>query len=120
MLSGEKIAITKKIRKGDKVHVIAGCSKGQSGEVLVYENGRVIIRGVNLKKKAVKPSKRNPKGGFQEIAASIHISNVRPADSEGNPIKVKVQTNDQGDRELYYVKDNERKVWRSIRAMNKE
>ncbi|MRJ06804.1 MAG: 50S ribosomal protein L24 [Epsilonproteobacteria bacterium] len=68
-----------KIKKGDKVKVITGDDKGKEGEVLrvIPKEAKVIVKGVNLKKKAVKPTEENPKGGFQYIEAPIHISNVK-------------------------------------------
>ena len=106
---------TKKVRSGDRVVVIAGNSKGQHGVVKSYRNDRVILEGINVRKKAVKPSQQNPKGGFAEIEAPIHISNVRPCDEQGKPLKVKINVNDKGERELCAVaKDGTRSVLRSV------
>jgi large subunit ribosomal protein L24 len=67
-----------KIKKGDKVKVIAGNNKGTEGTVLkVYPlSSRVTVEGVQLIKKHVKPSASNPNGGILEREAPIHISNV--------------------------------------------
>jgi large subunit ribosomal protein L24 len=111
---------SKKVRKGDKVVVIAGNMKGQSGTVLECLEDRVIVEGINVRKKAVKPSQQNPKGGFQEIETPIHLSNVCPCDEAGQPLKLKVQTNESGERELFYMKDGERIIWRSIKGKRKE
>jgi large subunit ribosomal protein L24 len=68
-----------KIKKGDMVKVIAGDDKGKTGEVLkvIPKEAKVIVKGVNIAKKAVKPSDANPKGGFEYIEKPIHISNVK-------------------------------------------
>jgi large subunit ribosomal protein L24 len=70
-----------KIKKGDTVVVIAGNNKGATGRVLmVYPTTmRVLIEGVNLRKKAVRPSQQNPNGG---------IITVELADKKGKPTRV--------------------------------
>ena len=66
------------VKVGDAVKVIAGTSKGSEGKVLSIDRkkNRVIVEGVNMMKKHVKPSASNPQGGIVEAAAGIHISNV--------------------------------------------
>jgi large subunit ribosomal protein L24 len=58
--------------------VISGTSKGSEGKVLRIDRSkdRVIVEGVNVVKKHVKPSASNPQGGIEEVEAGIHISNV--------------------------------------------
>ncbi len=65
------------IKKGDKVIVLSGASKGKTGNVLeVFPNkNRAIVDGVNIVKKHTKPSNDNP-GGINEIPAPLHISNL--------------------------------------------
>ncbi len=82
-----------KIKKGDKVIVISGRSKGQQGEVLkvLREDGRVIVQGANLVKRHTKPSAKSA-GGMVQKEATIHISNVAHIDPvEGKPTKVGYQ-----------------------------
>lgn len=73
-----------KIKKGDKVKVIAGNNKGTKGTVLkVYPlSNRVTVEGVQIIKKHVKPSASNPNGGILEKEAPIHISNVMLLDGD--------------------------------------
>ena len=68
--------------KGDTVYVLAGDDKGKSGKVLKVDrkNDKVIVEGVNLQKKSVRRSQDNPQGGFEQIEAPVHISNVMHAD----------------------------------------
>ncbi len=68
-----------KIKVGDKVKVITGSNKGKEGKVLeiLRDENRVVIEGVNLVKKHVKPNGQNETGGIIEIEAPIHISNVK-------------------------------------------
>ena len=66
------------VKVGDTVKVISGTSKGLEGKILTMDKkkNRVIVEGVNIVKKHVKPSAANPQGGIEEAEAGIHISNV--------------------------------------------
>ncbi len=66
-----------KIKKGDKVIVIAGKSKGISGEVLKVfpDKNKVMVRGVNIVKRHTKPTQNDP-GGIKEKESPINISNI--------------------------------------------
>ena len=67
-----------KIKKGDKVQVITGTYKDTVGEVLACfpKEDRIIVEGVNVVKKHMKPTQENPDGGIVEKEAKIHVSNV--------------------------------------------
>jgi large subunit ribosomal protein L24 len=80
------------VKKGDTVVVTTGESKGCQGTVIevLPDKGRVIVEGVNMIKKAIKPSQQNQNGGFQEKEATIHISNVKKVDAPANTAKKKV------------------------------
>ncbi len=67
-----------KLKRDDTVEIIAGKDKGKSGKVLKInrDNGRVIVQGLNMVKKAVKPKRQNEKGGIIDVEASLAISNV--------------------------------------------
>jgi large subunit ribosomal protein L24 len=71
------------IRKNDVVEVIAGDHKGARGKVLHInkDRGRVVVEGVNVVYRHVRPSRRNPQGGRVQKEAPIHLSNVLPYDS---------------------------------------
>ena len=73
------MAIKMKIKKGDKVQVIAGDDKGTTAEVLrvLTKKQAVIVAGCKIAKKAVKPSEENKEGGFDSKEMPIHISNVK-------------------------------------------
>ena len=68
-----------KIKKGDTVKVIAGDDKGKIGKVLkvMPKTRKIIVEGVRVAKKAVKPSEQNKEGGFEHIEMPIDISNVK-------------------------------------------
>jgi len=76
---------TKKIRKGDDVIVIAGKDKGKTGSVLrvMPKENRVLVQGVNMVKRHMRPSATSP-GGIDEREASLHISNVALIDPESS------------------------------------
>lgn len=67
-----------RIKKGDKVKVITGAYKGTIGEVTKAfpEEDKVIVEGVNMVKKHLRPTQQNPDGGIVEKEAKIHVSNV--------------------------------------------
>lgn len=67
-----------KLKKGDKVRVIAGDDRGKTGEILqvLRDKNRVVIDGVNVVKKHVKKSQELPNGGIIEKCLPIHVSNV--------------------------------------------
>jgi large subunit ribosomal protein L24 len=67
-----------KLRLNDEVIVTAGSEKGKKGKILKInaKTNRVVIEGVKILKKSVKPTQENPNGGFAEIPGYIHISNI--------------------------------------------
>ena len=71
------------VRKGDLVEVVAGAHKGAQGTILEVQpvKGRVLVEGVRMIKKAVRPSQANPNGGIIEKEGPIHISNIKRADA---------------------------------------
>lgn len=73
-----------KIKKGDKVKVIAGKDKGVVAEVVAVlpKLNKVVVEGVNVRKKHQKPSNDNPDGGIVNKEAPIAISNVKLADGK--------------------------------------
>lgn len=75
-----------KIHKDDKVQVVAGNNRGKTGKVLKVfpvEN-RVIVEGVNLRKRHTKPNQANPQGGIFEKEAPVNASNVMVVDAKTN------------------------------------
>lgn len=68
------------VKKDTVVTVISGVHKGKSGKVLEVnkETQRVLVEGLNLRKRAQRPTQDNPEGGIVEKECPIHISNVMP------------------------------------------
>ncbi len=66
------------VKKNDTVVVISGAGKGKRGKILSTDRAksRVVVEGVNVRKKTVRRSQTNPQGGIIEVACPIHISNV--------------------------------------------
>lgn len=96
-----------KIKRGDNVIVTTGKNKGTKGEVLqvIKKEGkdpRVIVAGVNVVKKHIKPSAANPQGGIVEKEASINISNVALLDKNGKATKVGYKV--EGDKKVRVAK----------------
>ena len=84
------MSVKLKIRKGDRVKVIAGRSKGRVGDVLrvMPTEQRVVVSGVNVIKRHTKPS-RTEQGGIIEREAAIHVSNVAVLDPKTDkPTKI--------------------------------
>ena len=77
-----------KIKVGDKVKVITGHYKGTVGEVKAVgqKSNKVIVEGVNVIKKHMKPTQANPDGGIIEREAPIHASNVMIYDGRAKKV----------------------------------
>ena len=65
-----------KLKTGDKVVVIAGSNKGKEGKITKVLDDKVIVEGVNLRKRHLKPKNNNGTGEIVETEAPIHVSNV--------------------------------------------
>ena len=68
-----------KVKVGDNVKVIAGKDKGKTGRVIktLKKDNKVVVEGINIIKKHVKPNRMNEVGSIQEMEAPIHVSNVK-------------------------------------------
>lgn len=106
---------TKKIRKGDKVIAIAGNDRGLTGIVQSLKGDKVVVQGLNVRKKHLKASQDAPKGRIVEVEKPIHVSNVQICVENDTPVKLKVQTSEQGDRQFIYDKDGQKVVYRSVK-----
>ena len=85
------------VKKGMLVKIISGNHKGMEGKILnVFpEKNRVIVEGVNFRKRASRPTQENPSGGFVEREAPLHISNVMVL-SNGAPTRIGYKILDDG------------------------
>jgi len=88
-----------RLKKGDTVRVMTGKHRGAEGEVLQVNHAtqRVLVKNVNVIKKAQRPTQQNPRGGFKEQEAPIHASNLRLVDpSTGKPTAIGVTVQEDG------------------------
>ena len=83
-----------KVKVGDKVKVLAGKDKGKEGRVLVTlkKKDRVVVEGINIVKKHLKPGRTNETGGILETENPIHVSNVKVVTEEKKPKTTKKST----------------------------
>ena len=84
-----------KVKKGDYVVVLTGKDKGRKGEVTkVYpKEGRVVVSGVRMVKRHVRPTQWDPEGGIRSFEAPIDVSNVAHIDpKDGKPTRVGFKT----------------------------
>jgi len=95
-----------KIRKGDRVIVLAGRDKGRQGEVFEVRptENRAMVRGVNMVKRHTRPSAQNADGGIISKEAPVHLSNLSLLDpKDGKPTRVGFKTLDDG-RKVRFAK----------------
>ena len=73
-----------KVKVNDNVLVLAGKDKGKTGRVIktIAKKDKVVVEGINIVKKHVKPNRANENGGIFDIEAPIHISNVKKIEEE--------------------------------------
>lgn len=107
--------MSKWIRKGDKVVVISGNDRGKTGEVIARLENRVIVQGINIRKKHAKRRQKSPGSEILEMEMPFHISNVALSDGSGQPIKPKVRVNKNGAKELYYLEGDKEVALRQVK-----
>ncbi len=75
-----------RIKKGDNVEIIAGDHKGVTGKVLrvLPDKKKVLVQGINVAKKHVRPSRKNPQGGRISVEQPIDMSNVLPVNPKSS------------------------------------
>jgi large subunit ribosomal protein L24 len=93
-----------KIKKGDRVVVLAGRDKGRQGEVTRVwpKEERLLVQGLNLVKRHTKPTQADPQGGIKTKEAPLHVSNVAFVDSNGKPTRVGFKV--EGDKKVRIAK----------------
>ena len=99
-----------KIRKGDQVQVLSGKDRGARGEVIraTPSEGRVVVRGVAMVKKAQKPNQMGQNGGIIEKESAIDVSNVALIDPKTDtPARVSYRFGTDGKKVRYAKKSGE-------------
>lgn len=99
-----------KLKKGDKVIVIAGKSRGEVGAIVRVLPARdlVVLDGINLVKRHRKPTRAGGKGQIVDKPMPLHVSNVQLIDPKtGKPTRIKITRNAKGVRQRVAVKSGE-------------
>jgi large subunit ribosomal protein L24 len=93
-----------KIKKGDRVVVLAGKDKGRQGAVLKVfpKEERVLVEGLNMVQRHTRPTQTDPQGGIKNKEAPLHVSNVAVVDSAGKPTRVGFRV--EGDKKVRFAK----------------
>ena len=83
-----------KIKVNDNVLVIAGKDKGKTGKVIktLKNEDKVVVEGINISKRHVKPRTTQDKGGIFDIEMPIHVSNVKKVDEKDSKKETKKST----------------------------
>ena len=90
-----------RLKTGDQVVVISGKNKGKQGKIarILADSDRVVIEGVNLIKRHLKPTPKSPQGGILEKEAPLHASKVMPVDPKtGKGTRVRFETDEKGNK----------------------
>lgn len=97
-----------KIQKGDTIKVVTGADKGKDGRVIKIfpHSDKILVEGIKIVKKHVRPNQENPQGGILEKEMPIHISNVALI-VNGNPTRIGYRTLEDGKKVRYSKKTNE-------------
>ncbi len=95
------VVMADRIKKNDHVEVITGDHKGSRGKVMQVDrqSDMVLIEGVNMVYRHVRPTQKNPQGGRVHKEAPLHISNVQPYDSgagKGKRVRFEVEVDKAG------------------------
>jgi large subunit ribosomal protein L24 len=96
-----------KISKGDRVRVVRGNYRDQEGTVLrvIADKNAVLVEGINMRKRHMRPSQSNPDGGIVSLEAPIHISNVMLVDpTSGDASRIRTRIESDGTKERIAVK----------------
>ena len=84
-----------KIRKGDQVIVLTGKDKAKRGTVLAVDGDKLVVEGVDVAKKHVKPNPmKGTQSGMVDKTMPIHVSNVALVDANGKPSRVGIKVED--------------------------
>lgn len=94
-----------RVKKNDNVEVLAGKDKGKRGTVvrIIPKKERIVVSGINIVKKAMRPRSQQDQGGIIEIEAPLHISNVGVVCKKcGRPVKVGYKF--EGDKKIRFCR----------------
>jgi large subunit ribosomal protein L24 len=106
----QKVKIKLRVKKDDRVKIIAGDDKGKTGKVLeiITDSNRAIVEGINIVSRHTKPNAQNQQGGIIKKEAPIHISNLAVLDKNEVATKVGRMKNEEG-KTVRFSKKSENK-----------
>ena len=103
-----------RIKKGEIVQVLSGNDKGVSGRVLeVYPSkNKILVEGVNIRKKHMKPNPKNQQGGIVSKEMPIDYSNVLIVDSDKNASRIGIRFEEKDGKSIpvRYAKTNDKNL----------
>ena len=87
-----------KVKVGDNVKILAGKDRGKEGKIIktLKKDNKVVVEGINMIKKHVKPNRMNEVGSIVEMEAPIHVSNVKLAEAKKEAKTTKKTTKKTG------------------------
>lgn len=106
------------IKKGDKVLILAGNDRGKVGEVIAKKDTRILVQGINVRKRHMKSRDQNRKSEIVSMEKPIHISNVALCTADGKKIKLKVKSGTDGSKELTHLQDGKEVSFRTLKKTN--
>ena len=112
-----------KIKVGDKVRVMVGKDKGKEGTIThTFKNeNKVVIEGINMVKKHLKPNNTNETGGIVSLEAKINASNVMLIDSKTNKVtRKRVKKDKKVTKNITTKEEKEKKTTRKTKSSKKE
>ena len=90
-----------RLQKGDMVVVISGKDKGKKGKIarVMLDDDKVVVEGINLIKRHMRPTAKNPQGGILEREAAIYACKVMPVDPKtGKGTRIRTGKDDKGNK----------------------
>jgi large subunit ribosomal protein L24 len=91
-----------KLKRDDTVKIVSGKDRGKTGRILKIdaEKGRVIVQGLNMVRKAVKPRRQNDKGGIIDVEAAFDLSNVMIVCKKCGPTRIGYELDNGGKKRI--------------------
>ncbi len=106
--------MNKWIKKNDKVLILAGNDKGKTGMVLARSEDRIVVQGINVRKKHVKKTQKTQTAQIIDMEMPVHISNVAICDDDGAILKLKVKHH-KNEKQLVYSKNSKEVIFRTLK-----
>lgn len=107
--------MSKRFKLNDTVLVIAGNDKGRTGKIIGFRKDRVLVQGVNVRKKHVKKSQDQKAGQIIEMEFPIDRSNLAFSTENAKPLSLKVKMQKDGGKDLVYSDQGKEVVYRKIK-----